>query len=83
MGCRRCNCNWSNKRHCMDTVNVSVHCVAQLTSWSRVLLEKLTAAEVLKENSPHFVEPEHSLPLRPRSFGKLSPSSFQLITETF
>jgi hypothetical protein len=33
-----------------------------LTPWSRVLLEKLTSLRSYPRNSPHFMEPEGSLP---------------------
>ena len=33
-----------------------------LTPWSRVLLEKLTGSAASQKNSPHFMEPESSLP---------------------
>jgi len=61
---------------------VSVQCVAQPASWSRFLLEELMAAEVLTGNSPHFMAPEHSLPLRTRTCGKLSRVGWQLFVET-
>jgi hypothetical protein len=50
-----------------------------LTPWSRVLLEKLTSFRSKPRNSPHFMEPEGSLPyslvLATCPYTELTPSS--------
>ena len=47
-----------------------------LTPWCRVLLEKLTGLQLVK-NSPHFTEPEGSLPHSQASATCLCPGPAQ------